>query len=712
MLVWRGTLAAIVVAWAAAFVAPPASSADADAAAAGAKLEVQPGYADGNFRPGRPIPVRVKVTSDRLIRGDLQVHLKAFGEGVPTVLPIEVAGGNPKEFVVVLPTMIDTDRVEVVASLAGTNVSAKAHFDDDTELVGLLPGVSEETPAPVPMAMDLGTMRFTRLDQAVLATPGGMGALGTIVAGPDGLSGVDERVLANLLAWIEAGGHLVVDSAVGDPVAGLPDAWQPGETGRVTAGHGQVRAAAGAVARGRWADVVAPTQVLRSGNPNMGQFMSDEVSYSLAQGSGLKLPGVTGLMVFLAVYVLVIGPVAFVVVRRTKRLRNLGWVAIGGLAVVFTAWAFVGGRDLRSNTRAAHASYVETGVSGTRSYSYLGLISPSGTDPHVEMPAGWSAEAYVSPWDSQETSGLSEVELGSDVTDGRMGLEAGGFGLMTASGAVPGRVEGLEVTAAATADGSLVGKLRNTSDVPLRKVLVLVGNRSWDGGELAPGEEVDWELKPDQGKPRDSWSPPEGPWLDDIGFDDGMPNRASAIDYSVWAQTRFNLVDPYAPGWVRAAGWTDTWAPPVEVGERLRGKTVFTTSAPVTAAGGGFPSAAVQREVLRADNDRDAPNNDMGFGAQLLLTRFTLPAGADPSTPLEVVLGSPVSGYDVWDGDSWQEVRCPDLAGDPDAMMNDEEEANRCPLPGSAVRDGVVYVRVHIFEGMSVWPGIKVGAAR
>lgn len=708
---WRGTLAVIVVAAAAAFGADPAAS-SADAVAAGTKLEVEAGFAGGNFRPGRPIPVRVKVTSDRLIRGELRLQLKSFGEGVPTVLPIEVAGGNPKEFTVALPTVVGTDRVEVVASLAGTSVAAKAQFDDDIELVGLLPGVTEETPAPAPMAMDLGTMQFTQLDQAALATTGAVAGLGTIVGGPDGMGGLDESVVGNLLTWIEAGGHLVVDSAVGDPVAGLPDAWQPGEAGRVTAGHGQVRSVAGAVAQGRWAVVVEPTPVLSAGNPNAGGFMIDEVSYSLARGSGLKLPGVTWLMVFLVVYVLVVGPLAFVAVRRARRLRNLAWVAIGGLAVVFTAGAFVGGRDLRGNTRAAHASYVETGVSGTRSFSYLGLISPSGTDPHVEMPAGWSAEAYVSPWDSQETSGLSAVELGSDVTDGRMGLEAGGFGLMTASGSVTGRVQGLEVTAAATADGTLVGKLRNTTGATLHKVLVLVGNRSWGGGTLAPGQEMDWRLKWDEGKPGDPWSPPERPWIDDIGFDDGMPNRSSAVDYSVWAQRRFDVVDPYAPGWVVAAGWTDSWAPPVSVGDTLTGKTVFTTSAPVTAAGGGFPASAVQREVLRVDNDPDGPDNDMGLASQLVLTRFTLPAGADPATPLEATLGSAVWAYDVWDGDSWEEVPCDDLPDDQNAMMNDQEEAATCPIPGAAVQGGVAYVRVHVLEGMAVWPGIKVGAAR
>jgi hypothetical protein len=324
------------------------------------------------------------------------------------------------------------------------------------------------------------------------------------------------------------------------------------------------------------------------------------------------------------------------------------------------------------------------------------------------MPAGWLAEPYFSPWDSELGGGLTSVRLGTKSTDAGMGLQAGGFGIMDVWGPVEGRTTGIEVTAVAAADGTVSGELRNTSDHALTNVLVMVANRAWDGGDLAAGEKVDWTLEPNEGHPRDSWTAPETPWIDFIGMDRPVPENAP-VDYSLWAQARSQEVDPYAPGWVTAAGWTKSWVPPVEVGEELTGPTVFMTRAPITFSGATFPSDAVQREVLRAGTDDDPPEDiEMDFGpTTAAVVRFILPTGADPATALQATVASSVVGLDTWDGDSWEPVDC-DLPDNPG--MNDREDAATCELPATAVKGGSAYVKVHVFEGMSFWPGIRVGA--
>jgi hypothetical protein len=304
------------------------------------------------------------------------------------------------------------------------------------------------------------------------------------------------------------------------------------------------------------------------------------------------------------------------------------------------------------------------------------------------------------------TSGLRAVELGSDGSSGRMGLEAGGFGLMVGTGPVAAPAQGLEVTATAGADGTLSGTVRNTTDQTLRKVIVLVGRRSWDTDSLAAGEEVEWQLKIDEGDEGGDGGPPERSWID---WNRGEP-QDPRVDYALWSQARLDELDPYAPGWAVAAGWTDEWTPPVDVGDPLEGRTVFTSRAPITAAAGGFPVESVRRDVLRNEADRDNDNDEFGVSGRALTARFTLPEGADPATPLKAVFASSVTGFDVWDGAGWREVPCGNVEDNDDPWGGREQEAN-CPLPPGMVRDGQIYLRLRTFDEAQYWPGALVGAA-
>ena len=686
-----------------------------DAAPAGAdtRIEVEAGYAGGYFVPGRPVVVRVSVSSDRLLRGDLQVEQDLSGESPPIVVPIEVAGGSAKEVVVAVPTMPTFDRLKVTASLDGTRKSAEARYADDVELIGLLPGVAEDAPGQLPVPMDLGTARFAQLDEATLAAPGALDALGTIVSGVDGLAGLDGRASANLITWLDQGGHLVVDSPAGTEVEGLPDAWQLVDSTRVAAGRGEVRSVSGAVARGSWADVVEPTSAPVNTNEmsRMG-FATEEVSTTLARDSGLELPPNTWLIGFLVVYVLLVGPAAYVLVRRRRR-ANVAWLGIGAVAVVFTAAAFVGGRDIRSGTQAAHASFVETGAGGSRAYSYLGLVSPSGTDPEVGLPGDWAASGYFSMWSDPGmadgfTSSPSRVELLGDRVETRLGLEAGGYGVMSTWGPLDG-VTGIEVTATAAADGTVRGTVRNTTDAPLDEVLLMVGTRASGIGELAPGQTTEWELLPGKGEPSDPWSPPETPWDRFTGWNE-LPDEDSPVDYPLWVQRRIGEIDPYATGWVTAAGWTRSWRPPVQAGETLAGSTVFTSRVPVVAEEGALPFDTVRRELVRTDF---GGGNDQFGPMATVVARFVLPGNADPATPLDALVSQSVQTLEVWDGGRWAELDGDGCGGAEQPPMDPSGDPTTCTLPAAAVDGGVLHLRVTLFDDSStIWPGISVQGAR
>lgn len=712
-----------------------AFGANARPAGAAGTLEVSAGYG-GNFVPGRSVPVRVGISADRLIRGVLRVQVNAPGrEGVPVSVPVEVSGGTDKEYLVSVPTISGMDQAQVTASLGG-DLSGEADlvFTGDTELVGLVPGVANRAPGALTLPADLGIAHFSQLDETDLATPGALEPLGTIVSGPDGLEPLDDQARSKILTWVDQGGRLVVDAVPGesgDHIGGLPDVWQPGAASRIRAGRGEVRLSAGAAAQGRWEAVVEPTPLVLPGElaASSSMFVSEGVADAIAHDGGLQVPTVGWLAGFLVVYVLLVGPILFVVLRRLHR-PNWAWLAVPALAGMFAVTAFVVGNDLRSGSEASHGSVVHTGPAGARALSYVGLISRTGADGRAEFPEGWSASDLDSvlgdlgigadPFGGGPGLELSptRVSVGSDRTIGEVDLDPGGFGMVTGWGALDDDTAGLTVTAVAQPDGSVTGTVRNDTDVTLHDTLVMVGGRSWGWKEpLEPGQEVDWII----GRPLDgggggvdpmNGGPLESPWGDDIGSLDGQPRPGSDINYALWAEMTGRLVDPYPTGLVLAGAWTRAWTPPVDVGGAIHeGRTAFVAEAPVTTAPGAAPSAAVTRDLLRGS--RATPIEDFGIddaAAQRALgvpagsvLRFVLPAGSGGAAAgLQARFAANVAGAEIWDGSRWVplEVRTDDgQVVDPASVVDPNFDPwstgeRTAALPSQAVRDGVVYLRI------------------
>jgi hypothetical protein len=618
------------------------------------------------------MPVRVHVTADRLVSGSLHVSMGRVN-GQSLTLPVEVPGGTTKQFVVALPMPVDGNPGTITASLAGED-DARGEADvtrvDDVELVGLLPGLAELPPGVTPLAVDVGTARFEQLDEMELTTPGILGGLGTIVGPADGMSALSAPGRANLLDWVADGGFMVVDAPPGTAIAGLPDTWQPGEAGRVGAGRGEIRLSDGAAAAGRWSEVVEPTPLTNVMDLTSGGFFATEsLPDSVARDGGLRVPEVGWLVVFLVVYVVLAGPLVFLVLRRLGR-SHWTWAALPALAVLFAAVAFVAGGELRRGSRAAHASVIETGPAGVRISTHVGLVSRNGADGEARFPEGWQASSYqVNPMFGDP--GLAGQPRTDVTTEGgqplaHLPLEAGGFGVVSGWGPGDGldgadAVDGLEVTATAAADGSLSGAVRNGTELRLDETVVFVGRRTVAVGRVEPGAEVEWDLAPGEGRAMDPWGPVETPWLDVIGWDDGRADSDSVVNFSLWSEQLSLRADAYRTGEVVVAGWTRAWTPPVDAGGPIEGgRTAVTARAPVAAAVGAVPADAVRRDIVRGPRSTRAEFSDEAiaeFGPPSAgVVRFALPAGAAPGTSLVLEGPGMLRHAEAWVGDRWVPV--------------------------------------------------------
>jgi hypothetical protein len=647
------------------------------------------GAYDGSYVPGRPMAVRVQVTADRLVRGRLEVNTAG---GTPVALPIEVPGGSSKEFLVVLPAWLSfrfDGAVGVQARLRDGSTdlaTGEAVLQSSTgqELVGLLPGALGGRPVPgaAPLAVDAGTARFAAIGPADLAqAPDSLGPVSTIAAAADELARLPPATRTALLAWVEQGGHLLVDADRGQVVEGLPGPWQPGQDGRSPAGRGEIRLTAGAVAAGQWPGLVEPTGWAVTGDP-AARLGNGFVGQSLANEAGLRVPRLGWLVAFLVLYVLVAGPVVFLVVRRRGH-PELAWVAVPLVAVMFTAGSYVGGRGLRDTTRQVDTSIVTTGVSGATAATWTGVFSSGGQTSRVRFGPGWAPGGES---DMASSNSLSAVTITPDGSEGSLPLDAGQFGIVPAAGPVAAKGV-LEVSAVAHAAGEASGKVKNGTEWALDDVAVFVGTGGTLVGRLQPGEERDWKvvgtqadfLRGDMAVDVDVWG----------GFDAFSPGPDSVIDMSLW-QTAGALrgQEFRGPGEVVAAGWTRSFAPPVAVDGRDSGAggralVLGRNRVDVPADSGALD---IRREVVRAPDFRGG--NDAPFVVRFV-TGDADRGGRAPDLS-RLIMRAPAPQMEVWQEGTWHPLS-------PQVGAGGNGGAAVFPIPAGAVQGDEVYLRFPAF---------------
>lgn len=679
-------------------------------AAADTTLDVDAGYA-GSFIPGHEVPVRVRISADRLVHGTLEVQVGTLGDAAPVVLPVDVPGGSQKQFLVAAPAGMN-QAPDVVARLRqGDRLVASGQTTvraaGDTELVGILPGAlrGRAVPGVVPLAVDAGTARFAAVGDAELeAAPASLGPLSTLAADVDDLARLSPAARAGVLRWIDGGGRLLLDSAGGQPVDGLPPAWLPGSTGRAPAGLGEVVATDGAIGAGRWSGLVEPSGWGAVSSRTF--FGATSVAGSLAADAGLRTPEIGWLVGFLAVYVVLVGPVLFLAVRRRGR-PELAWVAVPLVAILFSTGSYAVGRNLRRTTRVVHATVLASGLAGTVATTYVGVVARAGGTQRIGFPAGWTSGQFVELGSGVATP--DRVTLTAEGPETALALDVGQFGIAHASGPAP-NAGGLEVIA--SPDGAHVtGTVRNRTAFALDDVAVFVGTAATPVGNLAAGEQRTFTA------PAASSGTGNGPFGDFAiwGGPSGSQGRDGQADFALWqAAVQSGGINFTAPDRVVVAGWTREFAPAVRVSggtARPQGRTLVIGRQQLPSVPRGATSLAAHRDIVRDPTSAKLT----GAGTFASVARFVLPEGADTSN---LVLATSAGPVELWQDGAWRGAACegggcgvagvvcpPGVAacpGPPPIAL--QGVASAIPVPAGTVKAGVVYARLIV--GISLDQGV------
>ncbi len=470
--------------------------------------------------------------------------------------PVELATGSRKEYLLyALPPLFGGNMtVELVSGgqvIAKSPVAIALHdqsqlvvglvAENPARLVGqldLLPNQNGLAPVIVPLSVadlpervqawaPLDRLIWQDVDAASL-TPAQLAALRTWIAGGGRLVIVGGTGAADVLSAFpddllpyRPTGLIDVDPAVLQPLLGAPPAGatpltalagDPG-TGRTLALSGDRVIAADAafgsgsvtllgfdpatkwIADGDAVDVPLWRRLLPPRSGGTVALVDDQTIVSAVTNlPSLALPPIGALLVLLAGYIVLVGPVNYLVLRWLDR-REWAWVTVPVLIAVFTVGAFGIGALLRGSDVIINEVAIVRGAPGTdaaTAQSYLGIFSPSRATFQLRVPG----DALLATPMNGDMSGGGTAEL--DVLQGdpsRVRDLSVGFGSLRTIRAEASTTAPNVVAALQLADGHIKGTITNNSDTALVAPALVLGSSATTLKDIAAGQTANVDLR-------------------------------------------------------------------------------------------------------------------------------------------------------------------------------------------------------------------------
>ncbi len=504
----------------------------------------------GHARIGSWMEVSVTLSnSGDAVKGELQLAAGAQGQTRFSV-PVDLPPDSRKSYALYVQPVAFGDRLTVTLVSGGQTVTTRTVAFNAHDSGQLLIGVVAERPEPIVSGLRVVTGPTAQPPAIVTMGAGDLpdraeawSALDRLVWQDVDATSLRPEQLAALSAWLADGGRLTIVGGTGGPatLSGFPDELLPYRPVAITdvaptalegllgplpsgatsdlpalggpAGRGRTLASVGGTVVAADAPFGAGLVTLVGFDPDAGWLARTAASDGLwrrvmptrATGSGpvltgddsmllnalmtlpsLALPPLGGLLLLLVGYIVLVGPIDYLVLRRLDR-REWAWLTIPVLIVVFAVAAYAFGATLRGGDLVVNQVAVVRGGPDSQRGSaqvYVGLFSPVRATYQVSLPDGALVSAATSDT-SFGTAGYLDVIQGqpSRVRDLEVGYASLRALRAETSAALPRIQADLRL-----AGGAVSGTIRNLSGQTLEQAAIVLGSSFQMLDALGPGE--------------------------------------------------------------------------------------------------------------------------------------------------------------------------------------------------------------------------------
>jgi hypothetical protein len=208
---------------------------------------------------------------------------------------------------------------------------------------------------------------------------------------------------------------------------------------------------------------------------------------------GLDLPSTWQICGFLGLYIAVIGPVNYLVLKRLRR-RELAWVTIPALVVVFSGATYLTGYQLRGSQATLHRLaivQVWPDSEWARVDQLVGVFSPRRADYDLEFAEQFLARPMPSEGSYGNTPGLLVMEQGETTRVSDVRVDIGAVQSFVAQGQIAApRFEAALTLDVGSQAQALTGLVTNQSDLTLINAALLApgAGNVVRLGDLSPGQ--------------------------------------------------------------------------------------------------------------------------------------------------------------------------------------------------------------------------------
>jgi hypothetical protein len=249
-----------------------------------------------------------------------------------------------------------------------------------------------------------------------------------------------------------------------------------------------------------WQKLVSPGAAFPEGSPvdmSARQQFASGMAYPLNNLPMLDLPSVRGLALLLSIYVLLVGPINYLVLRQQKRM-HLAWISIPAITLIFAAASFGVGYALHgSDIFINKIAILQPLPSGKAKVdSFIGLFSPARRAYSVRLDGAGLVSPlnpYLDPWTNPEISGsptgraISLLQGDPDYVNG-LSVDQWSMQSFLSEGA---QMDFGQIQAELHLEnGRIVGELHNQSNYALQDVSLIMGSKFVRLGDVPRGASV------------------------------------------------------------------------------------------------------------------------------------------------------------------------------------------------------------------------------
>jgi hypothetical protein len=224
------------------------------------------------------------------------------------------------------------------------------------------------------------------------------------------------------------------------------------------------------------------------------RMQTEQMSYALSMLPSLDLPSVRGLAILLGIYIVFVGPINYLALRRWRRL-HWAWITIPALTLLFSAGAFGIGYTLRGNDLILNkiALITPNRDGPAEVLSFMGLFSPAQQSYEIEVDGDGLLSPIVrngDPWTTGGVGPAAEMVIIQGTPSRLQGLAISQWSMQSFSTESQwpefGRVDGsFQFT-----ENALTGEIRNDTSHSLIDAVVVWGNYLKRIGDLPAGETI------------------------------------------------------------------------------------------------------------------------------------------------------------------------------------------------------------------------------